>query len=217
MITLKQIRDNKNEKPCEDSWTKLLKSYGKTKADDTVVTCEYLLDTLGVDDALWVISNCIGGKRVKKRHMLADIAGRVLHIWENWAKDNAPDHLDAPRKAVDAVRNGKVNDKILKAAEYAWDSGAVYAGALAAAARAADVDCVYAADSAYAASYAAARAADVDCVYAAGAAYWAARRAALGAAKAAWAARHAAWAASAAAADTEREEQKKIILTYFGE
>ena len=200
MITLKQIRDNK---PCEDSWTKLLESFNKTKADDTIVTCQHLLDTLGIDDTLWVISNCIGGKRTKKRHMVADIAERVLSIWEDWAKDHAPDHLDAPRKAVDAVRNGKVNDKILKAAEYAWDAGALATRALAADALAADVDCAYAADSACAAAYAAS--------YAAACAYAGALAAG------ALAARAATDAAGDAGYDNELEEQEKIILTYFGE
>ena len=182
MITLKQIRDNKNQKPCEDSWTKLLKSYGKTKADDTVVTCEYLLETLDIDDTLWVISNCIHGKKVKKRHMVADIVERVLHIWENWAKDNAPDHLNSPRKAVDAIRRGKVDDEILGDAEYAWDA-AWDAGA---------------AHAAYAA-------------YAAEAAYTGASH--YGTADAA----SAADAVGDAGYDAEREEQKKIILKYFGE
>tara|TARA_R110000782_G_C14638265_1_gene395277 strand:+ start:25 stop:678 length:654 start_codon:yes stop_codon:yes gene_type:complete len=217
MITLKQIRDNK---PCEDSWTELLESFNKTKADDTIVTCQHLLETLDIDDTLWVIHNCIGGKRTKKRHMVADIAERVLHIWEKWAKDNAPDHFNAPRKAVDAVRNGKVNDEILKAAEYAWDAGAAYAGAYAAgvlAARAdadtaADVDCAW---SAGAAAYAAA---DVDCAWDAGAAAYAAACAYAGALAddGALAARAASDAADYAAA-AEREEQKKIILTHFGE
>ena len=193
MITLKQIRDNKYQKPCEDSWSRLLKSCGKTKADDTVVTCEYLLDTLGIDDTMWVISNCIHGKKVKKRHMVADIAGRVLHIWEDWAKDHKPKHLDAPRKAVDAVRNGKVNDEILRGVDAAWEA---------------------AWDAAYAASrtadYAASRA--LDAADAARAASYATHNS-----DAAWAANAAAEADAGAGYDAERVEQKKIILTYFGE
>ena len=188
MITLKQIRDNK---PCEGSWAKLLKSYDKTKADDTVVTCEYLLKTLDVDDTLWVIFNCIDGKRVKKRHMVADIVERVLHIWENWAKDNAPQDLDAPRKAVSAIRSGKVNDEILRAAGYAWD--AAYDAAADEAAEAAE------------AAYNACWGGNADY----------ARDAALAAADAAGDA--AADAAYAAGNDAEREEQEKIILTHFGE
>ena len=187
MITLKEIRDNK---PCEDSWRKLLESFNKTKADDTVVTCEYLLDTLNIDDTLWVISSCIHGKKVKKRHMVADIAERVLHFWEDWAKDNVPKNLDAPRKAVGAVRNGKVNDEILRgvdAARYAANASAANASADAAG----DVDYNAAANAAWAA---------------------AAARAALNA-DAAGAARDADEAADGA----EQEEQKKIILTYFGE
>mgnify|MGYP003679725762 CR=1 FL=1 len=148
MITLTEIRD---KKPCEDSWTKLLKSYGKTKADNTVVTCQHLLKTLNIEDTMWVISNCIDGKRVKKRHMVADIAERVLHIWEDWAKDNAPDHLDTPRKAVEAVRNGKVNEETSRAVYDAAEAADDYLAACAAEAAAAAA-VVTDADGAYAAA-----------------------------------------------------------------
>ena len=123
--------------------------------------------------------------------MVADIVERVLHIWENWAKDNAPQDLDAPRKAVSAIRSGKVNDEILRAAGYAWD--AAYDAAADEAAEAAE------------AAYNACWGGNADY----------ARDAALAAADAAGDA--AADAAYAAGNDAEREEQEKIILTHFGE
>lgn len=186
MITLKQI---KAKKPCKDSWEKLLKSYGKTKADDTVVTCEHLLDILGINDTFWVIFNCIKGQKVKKRHILADIAERVLYIWEDWARVNAPEHLDASRKAIEATRSGKVTREIRIAAAAA-----------------------YAADTADIAAYAAYATYVCDAADAARAAY---------AAYAAYVCDAAGAAAYAVYAVDNRkkeiEEQKKIILKYFGE
>ena len=84
-VTLNLIRNNyKNNKPCEQSWIKLLKSLNKTKADNDPISFEYLLETLGVQDTLWVVDNCIEDKSVV-RLMCADFAESVLHIWENWA------------------------------------------------------------------------------------------------------------------------------------
>ena len=51
-VTLKAIRAHT---PCAPSWKKLLVSLNKTKADDTEVGLEYILDLLGLDDALWAL------------------------------------------------------------------------------------------------------------------------------------------------------------------
>jgi len=52
MITLNAIRKHD---PCERSWKHLLKSMGKTEADDTPVSLIYILDLLGLGDALWAL------------------------------------------------------------------------------------------------------------------------------------------------------------------
>ena len=43
--------------PCHDGWTKLLKHLGKTSADDEPLPLLTVLDSNGLDDALWVLHN----------------------------------------------------------------------------------------------------------------------------------------------------------------
>lgn len=50
--TLKDIRKHK---PCEDGWEMLLSSLGKTKADDEPLAMITILDSNGLDDALWCL------------------------------------------------------------------------------------------------------------------------------------------------------------------
>ncbi len=50
--TLNKIRECG---PCKPSWEKLLSSLNKTQADDDPISFRYLLDTLGVDDAVWCL------------------------------------------------------------------------------------------------------------------------------------------------------------------
>jgi hypothetical protein len=48
--TLNRIREHK---PCEDGWFKLLKHLGKTKADDEPLPYRVIVDSNGIEDALW--------------------------------------------------------------------------------------------------------------------------------------------------------------------
>jgi hypothetical protein len=48
--TLNRIREHS---PCKEGWTKLLKHLGKTKADDEVLPFAVILESNGLDDALW--------------------------------------------------------------------------------------------------------------------------------------------------------------------
>jgi hypothetical protein len=48
--TLNKIRECS---PCTDGWEKLLTHLGKTKADDEPLSFEVILDSNGLDDALW--------------------------------------------------------------------------------------------------------------------------------------------------------------------
>ena len=72
-LTLNKIRNCKG-KPCKDSWKELLTSFNKTKADDTAVSMSHLLESNGVNDALWVIYNCIEGESGKKSKMIHELA-----------------------------------------------------------------------------------------------------------------------------------------------
>jgi hypothetical protein len=192
--TLNKIRACK---PCglkeddDSGFRKLLNSLGKTTSDDEPLRFSTILESNGVDDALWC-SRSVKDANIKEIRLLtSDCAERVLPIWKSWAKIYAPAHLHAPRKAVEATRlraEGKINDKELAAAATAA-TDAYYAARAATAA----TDAYYAARAA-AAVYAAIYAAD---------AYYAARAARAAAAV---------YAADAA----EIQAQGELLVKYFG-
>jgi len=76
--TLKRIRA---ASPCEDGWSILLKHLGKTKADDDPLSLLTILNSNGLDDALWVLSYAMPDDRLA-RHFQAWCATQVIHIFE---------------------------------------------------------------------------------------------------------------------------------------
>ena len=196
--TLKKL---KKHNPCKSSWDRLLESLDKTEPDNEPLKLRYILDLLGVQDAIWAF-RAIDGYRKEQILFIADCAEHVLHIYEEKYPKNT-----APRAAILATRNyanGKISkEKLRSAADAAY---AAYADAYDAA------DAAYAAyDAAYDAAYAAYAAADADADAAYAAAYAAAAAAADDAAAAAAAAADAAYdAAAAAAADAAAARQKEL-------
>ena len=93
-ITLNQIRDHYL---CKSSWEVLLKSLDKTKADDEPLSLIYILDVLGINDAIWYLK-CLEYKDYCL--FLADAAESVLHIFEKRFPGD-----DRPRKCIEGVRN----------------------------------------------------------------------------------------------------------------
>ncbi len=81
--TLKRIREGSpgSGRACEEGYAKLLKTLGKTKADDEPVTLLQVLDSNGFDDALWVLSYAMPDDRLA-RHFQAWCAEQVLHLFE---------------------------------------------------------------------------------------------------------------------------------------
>lgn len=77
ITTLAEIRA---ERPCEPGWEKLLKHLGKTQADDEPLPLLTILDSNGFSDAVWCL-RCPSLERLS-RHFRANIAERVLHIFE---------------------------------------------------------------------------------------------------------------------------------------
>ena len=75
--TLAEIRE---QGPCEDGWQKLMKHLGKTKADDEPLELLTILDSNGLDDALW----CLRAPSLERlsRHFQAWCADRALHLFE---------------------------------------------------------------------------------------------------------------------------------------
>jgi hypothetical protein len=168
--TLNKIRE---QSPCVDGWAKLLRHLGKTQADDEPLALVTILDSNGLDNALWCLRVCDGINREARLYAVW-CARQVQHLMtdpRSWAAlDVAERHANA--QATD--------DELDAARGAAWDAAMDAAKAAAPAATTA----------ARAAATAAAR----------GAAWDAAKAAAPAAAQAdAWAAQAAAWGAQAVA------------------
>ena len=65
--------------PCNGGWTKLLKNLGKTKADDELLKITTILDSNGLDDALWCLRSVDGYQR-EIRLYAVDCARSVQHL-----------------------------------------------------------------------------------------------------------------------------------------
>lgn len=50
--TLNKLREHS---PCREGWEKLLTSLGKTKADDEPLSFKAILESNGIDDAIWAL------------------------------------------------------------------------------------------------------------------------------------------------------------------
>jgi hypothetical protein len=77
ITTLAEIRA---AHPCEDGWQKLLKHLGKTKADDEPLSLMTILESNGLDDALWCMR--VPSLERLSRHFQAWCAEQVLHHFE---------------------------------------------------------------------------------------------------------------------------------------
>jgi hypothetical protein len=109
--TLSAIRKHS---PCEDGWENLLKYLGKTKADDEPLKFSTIVESNGVDDALWCLRSLGEDHYGKIRLLAADCAESVLHIYEKEFPND-----DRPRNAIEAARgfaNGKITEEELIAA-----------------------------------------------------------------------------------------------------
>ncbi len=78
ITTLNEIRAHA---PCKEGWEKLLSHLGKTKADDEPIALLTILESNGLDDALW----CLRAESLGRlsRHFQAWCAEQVLHHFES--------------------------------------------------------------------------------------------------------------------------------------
>lgn len=102
--TLNQIRA---KSPCQNGWTKLLAYLGKTKADDEPISIATILDSNGLDDALWCLQAVKGRDREIRlfgvwcarqvQHLMTDPRSiAALDVSERFANCNATqEELDA--------------------------------------------------------------------------------------------------------------------------
>ncbi len=74
--TLNKIRSHS---PCTSGWTKLLKNLGKTMPDDEPLTITTILDSNGLDDALWCL-RAVDGYQKEMRLYAVDCARSVQHL-----------------------------------------------------------------------------------------------------------------------------------------
>ena len=137
--TLNKIRSHA---PCKDGWEKLLQNLGKTQADDEQLSMLTILNSNGLDDALWCLRAC-DGIELEARLFAGTCVRRVRHLMTDPASINA---LAVAWDAAIAVEAGAA----------AW--GAAWGAAGAAAGDAAEA--VAAGAAARGAAWAAARAAE---------------------------------------------------------
>jgi hypothetical protein len=76
ITTLNQIRAHH---PCEDGWRKLLAHLGKTQADDEPLAITTILDSNGLDDALWCL-RAVEGRDREIRLYAVWCARQVQHL-----------------------------------------------------------------------------------------------------------------------------------------
>ena len=121
--TLNKIR---SYQPCTEGWAKLLQTLGKTKADDEPLSLITILDSNGLDDALWCLR-------------AVDEYEREMRLFAVWCACQVQ-HLMTDKRSVDALdvaerfANGKATEKELAAA---WDAASAASAASAAASAAA--------------------------------------------------------------------------------
>ena len=142
--TLNQIRE---QSPCSEGWTKLLRHLGKTTADDAPLSIITILDSNGLDDALWCL------RAVENQD-------REIRLYAVWCARQVQHLMTDPRSiaALDIAErfaNGDATGEEMAAArDFAWDAAwaagaaAWAAGAAAWAARDAAWDAAWAAGAA---------------------------------------------------------------------
>lgn len=120
--TLNEIRA---KSPCHEGWTKLLAHLGKTKADDDPLSIVTILDSNGLDDALW----CLQAVKGREREI------RLFGVW----CARQVQHLMTDQRSLDALdvaerfANGEATEAERAAAwaaagAAAWDAAGDAAG-----------------------------------------------------------------------------------------
>ena len=133
--TLNKIREHE---PCADGWKKLLTHLNKTEADDEPLPFSTILESNGLDDALWC---CRAAPEYDKEWRLFAVwcARQVRHLMKDSRSLNALD-------VAERFANGLATEDELKAAwdaagdaawDAAWSAARTAAGAAGAAAEAA--------------------------------------------------------------------------------
>ena len=103
--TLNAIREHA---PCADGWKKLLGNLGKSSADDEPLSLLTILDSNGLDDAIWCLRAATGHDN-EIRLFAVWCARQVQHLMKDPRSINALDvaerfaNGDATKEALDAA------------------------------------------------------------------------------------------------------------------
>ena len=135
--TLNKIRKNH---PCADGWEKILKHLGKTKADDESLALTEILESNGMDDAIWCLCAVDNSERDSRlfavwcarqvQHLMEDHRSiNVLDIAERFANGEATaEDMAAARDAAGEASRAAALDA---AGSAAWDAARATARAAA--------------------------------------------------------------------------------------
>ena len=131
--TLNKIREHG---PCSDGWAKLLRHLGKTQPDDEPLALGTILDSNGLDDALWCL-RAVDGHQREMRLYVVWCARQVQHLITDprslAALDVAERHADGQATDEELVAAWAAAWAAEWAAEWAAARGAASATASAAA------------------------------------------------------------------------------------
>ena len=176
-VTLNAIRKHT---PCQSGWTKLLTTLGKTQADDEPLSLRVILDSNGLDDALWCL-RALGPEhhgRIRLyavwcarqvQHLMTDPRSiAALDVAERYAHGNATDgELDVAGAAARTAAWDIARTAARDAAQAATLYAALYAAWAAAQAAVRDVARAAVRDTAWDAAQAATLDAALDAAQAA--------------------------------------------------
>ena len=110
ITTLNKIR---SYSPCESGWKRLLSHLGKTKADDCPVSILTILESNGLDDALWCL-RAVDGQDTKIRKLACTYALQVADLWE--MPPVVKRFLETPNEGIRAAAGAVAGDAAWSAA-----------------------------------------------------------------------------------------------------
>ena len=123
-ISLNEIREHK---PCADGWETLLDHLGKTKADDVRFPLTVVLDSNGLDDALWCC-RCLPQYDREWQLFAVWCARQVQHLMTD---QRSVDALDVAERYANGEATVEELTSARAAARDAWDDAGAAAKAAA--------------------------------------------------------------------------------------
>ena len=121
--TLNKIREHS---PCRGGWEKLLRNLGKSGPDDEPLKITTILDSNGLDDALWCL-RAVDGHHREMRLYAVDCARSVQHLMTDPRSIAAIEV--AERHADGLATDDELVTAMAAAAAAAWDAARAAAAA----------------------------------------------------------------------------------------